>query len=302
MTQAPVKTPRPRAAPVMTVTRYDKHSAVMLCAVAGLIGLTVLLVAVWFTNRLPPEPEPVPIEIVEMQGGFEDGEPDEQMDLESPDEEIPDPSIAETNDDVSQIEEMLETIVELSDNASQQVEVVITGDASASTGKKGSSKGTGKKPLGIGGVRGGVPSEQRWFVKFDDGSLDVYAKQLDFFKIEVGAFFPPPTKKIIYLSNLTNDKPTVREVSSGADNRLHMTHQGGGRQKADKALFAKAGVNVDGAAMLLHFYPKPAEQALIGSETGYRNKKASEIRRSYFKVTSDGGGYKFTVTSQSYIR
>ena len=224
------------------------------------------------------------------------------MDLESPDEEIPDPSIAETQDDESQIEEMLETIVELSDNASQQVEVVINADASESTGKKGSSKGTGKRPLGIGGGRGGVPSEQRWFVKFDDGALSVYAKQLDFFQIEVGAFFAPPTKKIVYLSKLANAKPTVREVSSGADNRLHMTHQGVGRQKADKALFAKAGVNVDGAAMLLHFYPKGAEQKLIASEVGYRNKKASEIRRTYFKVTPDGGGYKFSVTSQSYIR
>lgn len=302
MTQAPVQPPRPRREPVMTVTQYDKSSAVMLCAVAGLIGVTILLIAVWLTNRLPPEPEPVPIEIVEMEGGFEDGEPDEQMDLESPDEEIPDPSIAETQDDQSQIEEMLEQIVELSDNASQQVEVVINADAAHSTGKKGSSKGSGKRPLGIGGGRGGVPSEQRWFVKFDDGALDVYAKQLDYFKIELGAFFPPPAKKIVYLSNLTNDKPTVREVKTGADNRLHMTHQGGGRQKADKALFAKAGVNVDGAAMLLHFYPKDSEQKLIGSELAYRNKKASEIRRSYFKVTPAAGGYKFTVTSQSYIR
>lgn len=285
----------------MTVTRHDKTSAFMLCGVAALLGVTGLVIAIWFTNRLPPAPEPVPIEIVEMPGGYEDGEPDETMDLESPEEEIPDPSIAETQDDQSQIEEMLETIVELSDNASQQVEVVINADASTSSGKVGSAKGSGKRPLGIGGGKGGVPSEQRWFVKFDDGSLDLYAKQLDFFGIELGAFFPPPTKKIVYMKNLAADSPTKREVNSGADNRLHMMHQGGAREKADRELYARSGVNVDGA-VLLHFYSKEAEQKLIQSEVGYRNKKASEIRRTYFRVTKDGAGFKFTVTSQSYIR
>lgn len=285
----------------MTVTSHDKTSAFMLCLVAALVAMTALAIALWFTNRLPPDPEPVPIEIVEMPGGFEDGEPDETMDLESPEEEIPDPSIAETQDDQSEIEEMLETIVELSDNASQQVEIVINADASESKGKVGSAKGSGKRPLGIGGGRGGVPSEQRWFVKFDDGSLDLYARQLDFFGIELGAFFPPPTKKIVYLTNIASDSPTKREVNSGADNRLHMTHQGGARMQADRELFGKAGVGTDGA-VLLHFYSKDAEKKLITSELSYRNKKASEIRRTYFRVTKDGAGFKFTVTSQSYIR
>ena len=285
----------------MTVTSHDKTSAFMLCLMAALVGVTALAIAIWFTNRLPPDPEPIPIEIVEMPGGYEDGEPDEQMDLESPEEEIPDPSIAETQDDQSQIEEMLETIVELSDNASQQVDIIINADAAESKGKVGSSKGTGKRPLGIGGGRGGVPSEQRWFVKFDDGSLTLYAAQLDYFGIELGAFFPPPTKKIVYLSNLAADTPIKREVSSGSDPRLHMTHQGGARMKADRELFSKAGVTADGA-VLLHFYSKEAEQKLIRSELAYRNKKASEIRRTYFRVTKDGSGFKFTVTSQSYIR
>ena len=181
MSQAPPTVEAPPQ-PVMRTTQYDKASAGMIAAVAGLLGLTALLVAVWFTNRLPAPPEPVPIEIVEMPGGFEDGEPDESLELESPEEEVPDPAIAETTDEQSQIEEMLETIVELSDSASQEVDT-IESESSKNTGQVGSASGTGKRPLGMGGGgKGGFPREQRWRIKFDDGDLETYAKQLDFFK------------------------------------------------------------------------------------------------------------------------
>ena len=83
MSQAP-PTLEARPQPVMGTTQYYKASAGMIAAVAGLIGLTALLIAVWFTNRLPAPPEPVPFEIVEMPGGYEDGSPDETMELESP--------------------------------------------------------------------------------------------------------------------------------------------------------------------------------------------------------------------------
>lgn len=300
MSQAPptVKSP---PQPVMGTTRYDKASAGMIAAVAGLLGLTALLVAVWFTNRIPAPPEPVPIEIVEMPGGFEDGEPDESLELESPEEEVPDPAIAETTDEQSQIEEMLETIVELSDSASQEVDT-IESESSKNTGQVGSASGTGKRPLGMGGGgKGGFPREQRWRIKFDDGDLETYAKQLDFFNIELGALFRDG--RLVFIKNLSQPKPTQRVVQTGAgEDRLYMTWRGGSRKQADASLFKKAGIPNASEAMLMHFYAPETEQLLARTEVAYRNRKSDEIRSTYFNVRKDGAGFKFVVTSQSYLR
>lgn len=300
MSQAPPTVKAPPQ-PVMRTTQYDKASAGMIAAVAGLLGLTALLVAVWFTNRLPAPPEPVPIEIVEMPGGFEDGEPDESLELESPEEEVPDPAIAETTDEQSQIEEMLETIVELSDSASQEVDT-IESESSRNTGQVGSASGTGKRPLGMGGGgKGGFPREQRWRIKFDDGDLETYAKQLDFFKIELGALFRDG--RLVFIRNLSSPNPTQRVVQTGAgEDRLYMTWRGGSRKQADASLFKKAGVPNASNAMLMHFYAPETEQLLARTEVAYRNRKSDEIRSTYFSVRKDGAGFKFVVTSQSYLR
>lgn len=290
----------PKANPVMGTTRYDRVSSGMICGVVGLLGLTALLIAIWLSNRLPGAPEPVPFEIVDLPGGFEDGEPDEQMDLESPEEEIPDPSIAETQEEQAEITEMLETIVKLSDNASQQVEMVMQSDASKTSGKIGSSKGSGKRPLGMGGGKGGFPRDQRWFIKFTDSSIDEYARQLDHFNIELGALFQDG--RLVMIKNMSQSKPTTRTLRSGkGEDRLYMTWRGGTRQQADRELFQKAGINATNAT-IMHFYSPETENLLARVEVSYRNRKTAEIRRTYFNVRKEGSGYKFNVTSQAYLR
>lgn len=286
--------------PVMKVTQYDQVSSGMIAAVGGLLGLTILLIAIWLTNRLPSPPEPVPFELVEMPGGFEDGEPDETMDLESPEEEIPDPSIAETSEEQSEITEMLETVVELSESASQQVEMVIASESSNTSGKVGSASGSGKRPLGMGPGKGGFPRDQRWFIRFDDSSIDIYAKQLDFFKIELGALFKDG--RLVMLTNLAAPRPKKRVLSSGkGEDRLYMTWRGGSRKKGDVGIFKKAGESAE-QAMIMHFYHADTEATLAKTEVAYLNKKSTEIRRTYFNVRKDGSGFKFVVTSQVNLR
>ncbi|MFK7819441.1 MAG: hypothetical protein AB8G99_12035, partial [Planctomycetaceae bacterium] len=194
--------------------------------------------------------------------------------------------------------EMLENVVEMSENASQMVvtEVQVTG--SENKGTPGRAVGTGRGPLGAGGGPGGYPREQRWFVRFSDKtSLKPYAKQLDFFKIELAAFFPSE-RKLVYLTNMSADKPTSRIKTQGKDKRLNMNWQGNSaRAKADRALFAKAGIDASGAA-IIHFYPQNVEQMLIQQERKFQNQPSNRIRRTYFAVMEDGNGFKFSVTRQ----
>jgi len=289
-----------RKAPVMRVTQYDQVSSTLIAVVLALIIAVLWLSIVWFTNRLPQTENDVALEMIELAGGAEDGSPDESLLVESPEDPVDDPSQIETPTEENQVEEMLDSVVELSDKATQQVQQQLQTDLSNS-GKMGSAAGTGKRALGFGPGKKGLPREQRWFIKFSDrGSLNDYARQLDHFKIELGALLR--NGQMIYLSKVASVKPVTRTASSGADEkRLYMTWQGGERRTSDLSLFKKAGHDVTGA-ILFHFYPKETENKLLSLEKQYRNKKFDEIRRTYFTVRNGRSGYEFEVTRQTYFR
>lgn len=282
--------------PHLKVTKYDTTSA-FLMATGAILGLTVfVLLIIWLTNLTPKATDDT-IAIEMVGGGYEDGAPDETLNVESPEDPSDDPSVAEEPSEETELMEMLENVVELSENATQMVVTEIQVSGAENKGTPGSAVGTGRRPLGAGGGKGGYPREQRWFVKFaDKSSLKVYARQLDFFKIQLGAYFPEQ-QKLVYLSNVSQDNPTVREKTQGKDDRLFMNWKGGDRRKADLELYRKAGINASGAN-IVHFYPKETEQMLVRAERAYQNQPSNRIRRTYFTVTPDGDGYTFTVTRQ----
>ncbi|REJ93044.1 MAG: hypothetical protein DWQ34_10965 [Planctomycetota bacterium] len=285
----------------MRVTRYDKVSSGMMAVVIALILVVLGIVAWWYATRPAPEPVLVPLVSIDDPGGFEDGAIDETLNVESPEEEIPNASPVDEAIDDQQIEEALDSVVELSDRATQQVQQVLSTDPQTG-GTPGSHEGTGSRPLGSGDGTGGLPREQRWFISFSEsGSIDVYARQLDYFGIELGAVFPAK-QELVYLSNLTRNPPSKRVVTStDAEARLYMSWQGGQRKAADAKLFERAGVDTQGG-FILHFYPQKTEQQLARLERSYANRSVKEIRRTYFTVVPQGNGYSFAVTRQLYFR
>ncbi len=292
---------RPLNTPVLHETLFDRVSSWTIALFIGVAGLCVCVVTVWITNRLPAPPQTVPVELIEAPGGFEDGSPDETLRVDSPEPETQDASPAEVLSDKTEIAEALETVVELSESATQQVQQQFD-TAAQTTGKPGSARGTGKKGLGIGPGTGGMPREQRWFVRFGDrAGVEEYAKQLEFFGIELGALLPDG--RLAYLSKLTQPAPAVRYAASGAgEQRLYMTWQGGDRRSADVELFKRANVSVNLDTVIFHFYPKATESQLVRLEHDYRNRPLAQIRRTYFGVESSGKGYQFTVLRQVYFQ
>jgi len=286
--------------PELRVTRYDLVSALMLAVVLGLVMVVVWLILVWLMNRTPDAADPPMVEFVLAGGGDPEGEPDDSLLVESDEEITDDPSINDTPTDVTEVTETIENVIELSDQATEQLQEQVQSETTDS-GKAGRADGTGREPLGEGpGSGGGVA--QRWFINFSDrGTLAEYAKQLDFFGIEVAALLRGG--KLVYLSDLTKEKPTKREATSGRDEkRLYMTWAGGGRRKADVQLLKNAGVDMARAELILHFYPKPTEEMLATMEVEHRNRAVSEIKRTYYAVRRDGDGYRFAITRQTYIR
>ncbi|MCA9049179.1 MAG: hypothetical protein KDA89_10655 [Planctomycetaceae bacterium] len=282
--------------PVMHETGYDVATSAQIAAALGLAALVGLLIAIWLSNLLPDN-QAVPIIMEAGDGGFEDGDPNETLNVESPLDPTDDPSLS-NEQDVSQLEQITEQVVTLSQNAAELTQPNQFTDPTGG-GNPGSAVGTGGRPYGTGGgTRGGTKREQRWFVEFaDKGDLKSYAKQLDFFKIELGCAFPDG--RIVYLKNMSTSPSVRQERLSSDDKRLFMNWQGGDRVKADIELLQKAGVSDAASGTVLHFYDPETEQMLARLELDRAGgRPAEQIRRTYFQVKKSGGGYEFVVSSQ----
>lgn len=290
--------PRTFAPPVMRVTRYDRVSSFMMSLILGTVGAVCFVVLQWYAIRKPPPLELVPLEMV-VGGGYEDGNPDETLQVESPEQVDPNASPVDEQVEQEELMEVLETVVELSDRATKQVQQV---QASQSTGTPGSAVGTGGRPLGSGGgPGGGIPAHQRWYIRFNESSTAEYAKQLDHFGIELAVFYPT-SGKIAYAKNFSAKpppKPIVKEKWD--DDRIYFKWSGGPRERIDRELLQKSGVDPAGG-QIFQFYPNQTIQLLGTIEQNFANRSAKEIRRTYFVVTPQGGGYTFTVTRQTYLR
>jgi hypothetical protein len=284
--------------PVLGVTRYDNVRSFMIAVVLALFMGVAFLFILYLSQLEPVVEDRVALELVEIPGGDPFGS-DETLKVDSPEPPTQDAALTDIENEVTEMEEVLENVIDVADQATSQAPEQF--DVSQETsGQKGSAAGTGRKALGSGGDGAGLPREQRWFVRFSDsGTIDTYARQLDFFKIQFGVL--TPDGRLVYVWNFSQPNPTTRTVNTGKDEkRLYMTWQGGGRKSVDIKLFQKAGIDAR-AGTIFHFYPPDVEQNLARLELGYRNKPVEQIRRTYFVVENEGNGYKFVVTRQTYF-
>jgi len=137
-----------------------------------------------------------------------------------------------------------------------------------------------------------------WEIVFpDEITVEEYARQIDFFKIEIAAV--SKNGKIEYLSQASGRKPEKRVGDRSADYRLHIGWKRGALQAADRKLLAKAGIGSQNKE-LWHFIPAPTQALMTDLERAYAGGETGEIRRTRFEVRpkAKGGGYDFVVVEQ----
>lgn len=282
--------------PVLRITFYDRLSSFLIAIVLGLF-LTVVFVIPAIQGVRPTVPPPPRTVESLSPGGFDDGAPVETLHVDSPEDPLPNASVVDSESLDESVDETLETVIELAEVATQQLHqaLAVSTDLERTPGSDIGDKGPPlDDPPGNG-------AEQRWYVRFNEnGSVDEYARQLEFFGIELGALFVD-RGELVYLSNLTGAAPEPRVVTRGDDQRLYMNWQGGERRSADVELFERAGIDVTGA-LLLHFYPARTEEMLARLELSYANRPVEQISRTYFVVVRRGGGYAFAVARQTTVR
>jgi hypothetical protein len=283
----------------MRVTPYDRVSSFLLAAVLASIVTVIAILCWWQAFRPAPithDPKPDYI-----NAGFEDGAPNETLQIESPEAPNPHATSAVDQADEPRTGEALAAVVELSDRASEQAQQLLAQEVAGGAAPgtiHGTSRPLGQRPgLGV-----GIAREDRWFVKFaDDESQEEYARQLDWFGIELGVVYPE-RGEIVYVSQLSQAIPSRRVAKTDQDEtRLYMTWVAGQRKAADIALLQKAGIDPTGG-IVLQFYPPETEVLLAETERSFAHRAERDIRRTYFVIVPRGNTYVFAVTRQTYWR
>lgn len=279
-----------------SVSRYDRVAGLIISLLL-LLGMSVaVLLFMWLGSRLVTYVKTVPVVLQpESPGGSETGTTSEGMTLESPTAaEV----LRETNVVIPDFKQSLQAVEDLVANKQAELDTALMQiDAVAAGGGRSVGTGTGLL-FGSGRGTGGLSRSQRWEIHYSAGdTLDAYAKELDFFGIELAAVAADGTS--VYARNLAQPKPTVDRNRSEPESRLYMQWRAGSsRRETDRKLLAKAGIDTAGRT-LVQFIPPAVEEQLAQLEYAFAKVEAKKIRKTRFAVRPQGKGYEFFVAEQT---
>jgi hypothetical protein len=274
------------------VSRYDRVAS-MLIALLVLVGTSVVILFIlWLSSQIFGGTVAVPVTLEEIGTG--DG-PLGGMQLDA--------AMAEELGQETDLDEpaVENTLAAIADAVAHQQALLddpsLTEEAVAG---RGGSTGDGRNP-GIGSGPGGTGRARRWEVRFREGNtLDTYARQLDYFKIELGVLLP--NNRVAYAYNLTKPRPDSRIGPADQEKRYYLTWSNqAGLEQADRALLKQAGI--EGGQLILKFIPPELEAELLRLEQARArtaNEPPENVRTTYFGIRSARGGYEFYVVDQTY--
>lgn len=284
--------------PSLRGSRYEQVASALIATLV-LLGLPVFCMFVAWLGDLTVVrwlPSNVPLTRAD-NGGIEQGDLDNSMELDSVVwRDVAAESDLDRPDFQRQAEEVLAAVSDIG--------VAVAAPFSLDGGDFGRSgakiAGTGDRP-GVGHDDGptGIPPEQRWEIVFPEfDSLPEYARQLDFFRIELIAI--GDGNEITAVTGVAQSRPTATTVARAArQDWLRWSWQSGRLRAADRELVARAGVALAAEQPTWQLYSPALEAELLELEKRFKNLAVSQIRRTVFRIVVWGDGYAFEVVSQA---
>jgi hypothetical protein len=275
----------------MQVSKYDQVSS-LLISLLMLIGFVVLLMfLIWLSSQFNFRREPVPVTFAEELGGGGKGNmspnSEQQLDEVTPEE------VADLQE--VQVDKTLESISAAVAEQMPNLEAMV--GASGLGNGEGPGTGDSRGP-GPGGP-GTATQLPDWEVRFKATSLEEYAKQLDFFGIELGALGGGKST-VDYAASLSKARPDIRSTNGKGEGRRYLMWRKGPLARADKDLLQKAGIDAE-SRTVLQFLPPPTEKKMADLEIAHaKGKRTHEIRRTVFGVKGTPGNYQFYILEQDY--
>jgi len=274
----------------ISTSAYDRVSSMLITSLL-LVGISVFLMfLIWLSSTLVFSQRSVPVKLVENVAGRGDHAAGFERDMEAPGmEEMPE--LAEP-----QIETTLEAVTETVSSLAASMDVLDTPSGQTSRGEGGLGDSRPPGPLGEG--ENIIPRWERWEVRWSATSLSGYARQLDYFQIELAV--AGGTSQVDYAFNLGKPRPDRRSGMPDKENRLYMTWRAGTMEEMDRTLLARAGVPTEGR-LILQFFPEVIEDQLAVLEMeNARGRNVKEFLRTVFGVRPAGSGYEFFVVEQRF--
>ena len=268
----------------MKVSQYERVAS-LLIALLLLVGMAVAsAVLLWLTSQVFSSTKSVPVQLEQIgEGGGLGDSTDldvEEVGLET---DLEDPEFKDTLETIADAVALKTSVLE---------DPTFLDDLEKGVGGR---KGDGRAP-GFGAGKPGKP--RHWEVRFIQGNtLKTYARQLDFFRIELGVLFPG--NKVEYAYNLSKSRPDRRGGPADQEQRYYLTWQQGGLEEADHELLGLAGIASEGR-LVLKFIPRELELELIGLERERAGDDVDRIRATTFQIRAEGSGYAFHVVDQTY--
>ena len=137
-----------------------------------------------------------------------------------------------------------------------------------------------------------------WEISFpDEISLEEYARQLDFFKIEIAAV--SSDGRVEYISHVSELKPEKHVGQEADDPRLYIGWKSGTLHAVDRRLLLRAGINSN-RKEIRHYFPEETQRVMKQIERAYASRDPREIVRTQFEIRplESGEGYEFVVAEQ----
>ena len=270
---------------VFRVSWFDTVSSWLMALMLFIGRFVVMLVVVWLIDSEPPSDFPLAQQV----------RPVSHASVETREFDFLEPGAIE----VEQLAEVSlnEMLLAVSESASR---VAAAWVASPSDGRfeiEGESGGrdrSGDSRVPVSPIDGvdGVPAFERWQLKFSAVGFESYARQLDFFGIELGVI-GGSIQGIDYLRDVST-RPTVRRGASESEQRLYfLWNQPGPLMHYDRRLLSRAGVELQGREML-KFIPAELKKRLTETELEYARSvghgSISEIAKTIFESRPAGSG------------
>ncbi len=282
----------------LNMSKSEQASA-MLSSVLLMLGvITVAMFVAWLSATIVWERPVVPVTLEDVGGGsWGNTMPGGERDLEEPSpEEVREVMVEDKNSDQG-----LEAITSLVTTAAVDLDAVDSVGGSTALGRgEGTGQGDGRGPgPGGPGTSDGIPAWERWEIKFSSNDLNLYSRQLDFFKVELGVA-GGGIDVVNYCSNLSAAKPTRRDAKPTLEKRLFFLYKSGTLQQADRALASKAGIEVTDR-VVFQFYTKEMYDKLLMLEAVRKGtRRIIEVKKTTFGLRGTPGNWEFFVVGQEY--
>jgi hypothetical protein len=273
----------------MRVGRYEQAAGALVTALVMVGTTAVILFLIWLMSVLVFRRVPSAIQMIEYPGRGDHAEGFER------DPDPPGLDEIEIEMDEPQLEAALEPVTDLASQVAASFDLMAT-DSIAT--QEGTGRGDDRPPGPLGEGEDVIPPWERWEFQYSSSNIDVYARQLDFFKIELGA--AGGARNIDYAYNLAQNPPNRREGPSQDEKRIYFTWKSGRLREFDIQLLQRAGIST-GGRIVMQFIPEEINETLHALEfENAPDRSPKEWLRTVFGVRPRGNGYEYFIIEQTF--